>query len=94
MVVYFLGCNTQNSNSEVKEDQSIKEEKISIDVDVWKTLEGQWREVKKLNDHWRAELPCEGEGSSLIFSGKKEYYSFAQFEKENLIKDIDLSSVE
>ena len=34
------------------------------------------------------------ERSSLIFSGKKEYYSFAQFEKENLIKDINLSSVE
>ena len=68
-----LGCDTQTSNPELKEDRQFK--KISIDAETGKP----WRdngEVKKpmiIGER----IPCEG-GSSLIFSGKKELL-FAQF---------------
>lgn len=95
-IIFFalLGCEPETSKPEPKEDLSIKEKKISIDPETWKMLEGQWREVKKGGEHWKVTLPCEGEGSSLIFSKKGAIHSFAQFQKEDLVHDIDLSSVE
>ena len=94
LLLCLFACQ-ENVAPEPKEDVSIKEEKKpSIDGDAWKSLEGQWREVKQNNDGWKAELPCEGEGSSLIFSSRKEEYSLAQFTEDMLIQDKNLSLLE
>ena len=90
ILVFSFGACHEKREPELKEDLSIIEKKEVINLEVWKALEGQWREVKKDKDHWKVALPCDGEGNSLIFSKRRTGYSFAQFKEEKIVHDVDL----
>ena len=89
----FFGCE-QNPQPELKEDLSIKEKVVQIDSEVWADLEGQWRNIRKHNGHWIADIPCEGEGHSLVFSQRGSSHFFTQIKEEEVLIEESLSLLE
>mgnify|MGYP006091155699 CR=1 FL=1 len=93
ILCFFFGCG-QSIQPELKEDLSIKERVIQIDSETWSDLEGHWRAIRKHNGHWAADLPCEGEGSSLFFSKRGSSYVLTRIKDEKILIEESLHLLE